>query len=299
MTAAARFSRFALVAFIMMLSLSGCQFLRPSYGPVKPFSPAPARLGDILPQLEQRWPQVQTYQAEGAMSVSGGLTGRVGLTTKFYYRFPYQMRLRADRGALTVLEVLQSGDQVAILDNTSRRLYYGSVQQLRNSPEVIGGLEPLQVANALLIGHTFLRTVRDVQATGAEPQGIRFSGGTATLARKMASAGPNLPEQIEEYTIRRRDGLIQGVRLTEKMPDGSARTLTVKYNSWGGTAEHPYPKSMTIDSSNPRTRLRVTVDSATMNPNLQPGVFTVDPQRYQVMPLQELLQGTKTAIDTQ
>jgi len=284
-------SRQILLAVILGVALSGCNTFRRQYSPLPAFQPPPTTLGAILPELEKRWPQLNSYQAQGDMAVSGeGVTGTVGFNSNLMYESPAQIRVRASRGPKTVLEVLQTGQVVSIIDSLDQKVYMGPVEQLIEHPGVIGGIEPLEIARALLIGQTFVNAVGVARAGGDDPATLNFEGDRLVFAQNLQMPGTTSVGRREEYVLRQRDGLIEGARLVQILPGERVVELIVDYNRWGVTGEGmAYPSEVVIESQNPRTRLKIQVDTVTVNYPFTPQAFYIDSGRYQMRGLNELL----------
>lgn len=276
----------------VLVTLSGCQFFRGQYSPLEPFSPQPTTLGQILPQLEQRWAPVGTYQAQGAMALSGeGVRGTVSFRSNTLYESPANIRVRASRGPKTVFEVLQTGSVVSIVDGTEEKVYVGAVEELLSHPGIIGGIEPLEIARALLIGQSFMNALNVTRASGGEVENIAFENDRLALSQVFTSPGETKPNRLEEYVVRREDGLIEGARLVQRQSDGQMVEVVVQYDEWGIDPQGmPYPKQFVIHSQAPKTELKVEVEESEINPKFTPQVFWIDQDKYEMRPLEQLLQ---------
>ncbi|MCX7015596.1 MAG: hypothetical protein NTW86_24095 [Candidatus Sumerlaeota bacterium] len=202
--------------------LSSCVLIQKPYSSVRPLSAPPQTLGAILPQLEARWPEPRTFQGQGELIVSGeGIRGKDVVDGNLLYSAPDRLRFRASRLPVgTVFEILQTGGRVSIKLNREGKVFEGSAAELASHPELIGGVEPLEVVRAFLIGRSFLDAVKEEQARGADPGSLAFQGDALTV-RAVREGTPTRAPRMEEYVVRRKDGLIQAARLFE--PDGEGQ----------------------------------------------------------------------------
>ena len=281
---------FSILTAIFGLTLGGCQFFRPEYSPLPAFSPKPDQLGAILPELQKRWSPITTYKASDELEISRGLLGTRAFPSAVVYESPDRFRLGLTRGPSTVLEVLQVGDQVGIMLPTDRIVFVGAVEELKQHPGAIGGVEPLEIARALLIGETFMEAIRSEQQAGKNPAQRSFEDDKLVFGHDVAE--PGQPVRHEQYVVRQKDGLIESARLETRVPGQPERVVDIEYDRWGISNGRPYPTRVVIRSS--AAKMIADIDSAEANPgDMSERAFTVDPQRFTtVRPLQEFLQQT-------
>jgi hypothetical protein len=93
---------------------------------------------------------------------------------------------------------------------------------------------------------------------------------------------------MEEYVVRRKDGLVEEARLYERSGEAWRLALTVLYQRWGEEGGRPYPRRLEIRAERPLTRLKIEVDKVLFNPKLSPEVFAIDARKAEVLPLNAL-----------
>jgi hypothetical protein len=284
---------------------AGCWLGKTPYGPLERIEPPPARLGQALAALEEgeRCAEVSTCLAQGDLTFSAeGMRGKTSVQSNLLYATPDRLRFRASYPLVgLVFEILQTGPAVQIKLNREGRIFRGTARELAEHPELIGGLEPLEVIWAFLVGQRLLEAVEEQREAGLEPDAVPFKEDLLVFSRQVPSPGGSKSESVEEYDIRREDGLIQEVRVydssREKRRKRAMPRLTVRYSGWGLKEGRLYPRKFEIHSRHPDTRLKIKVDKAQFDLFLQARVFQMDTEGFETLPLEELFLP-RTDVDT-
>ena len=287
-----RFAPSAVLAAYMLLS-TGC-WLRPTpFSPLPPLAPPPERLGQIMDRLRGRWPPVHTLQGQGELVLSGeGIRGKTWIQATILHASPDRLRFRASRPPLgTVFEILQAGQAVSIKLNRERKVFQGTAEELAGRPELIGGIEPLELARAVLIGESLAEAIDQEAGQDRDPAGLAFQNGCLVFSSIRPAPGGHGVERLEEFVIRQKDGLVEEARLSERDGQQWRRRLTIVYRHWEERGGRPYPQRFEILADHPATRLDVEVATIQFNPTLSPQVFIMDSKGDSILPLAELFQS--------
>ncbi len=276
-----RFAR-SILAAALCAAGSGC-FLRPApFSPLLPISPLPATVGEAIDSARTGWPEPKTFQAQGDLTIQGeGVRGKERLGANLLYAAPDRARLRASKMPVgTVFEALQIGDAVDIKLNRERLIFRGTIDDLAARPGALGAVRPRDVIHAILIGQ---RAAAEMDQAKDSARLARFDGDRAVLEGA---------DGMEEYVVRRRDGLIEEARLYEPGGGGRRLALVVEYKRWIERDGMVLPSQMEIRSEEPRTRVDVRIDATRFDPPLGARVFEMPAEPgVETRPLSELFEA--------
>lgn len=223
-----RLSLALLWALVALMALAGCNRMFQGRRPRDPdrqfVSPVgvlqiqhPMDVAQIQSVLEGRSRSERTLKARLEMTVATGFGGmRQRIDTQVFFQKPALVRARGSQESGTVFDLLLDGQDLQCVIYPERSYYRGTLAQLRNNPQILGGLEPDRLASQLMMEQTLVERFRSV----GTPQVTTIPGKYVLDFRISEAAG-------ERYYLRQAD------LLTDRMETYYGSEVTGAVRVWG------------------------------------------------------------------
>ncbi len=154
------------------------------------------------------------------------------------FKAPAQLRLRGSRAPIgTVFEVLLDGNDAGLYFNREKRLFIGTVAELLEKAEMLGGMTPMDLVSAVFV----LQNLRDWY--GAAMTMIERDLGQHLLI------GSRVPSGVQFlWLVRKEDGLVRELLIRSAQGDPLLRIKYQEYRMVGNPDrfEEPMPFKFTM-----------------------------------------------------
>jgi hypothetical protein len=217
-------------AVALCLACSSCTLFRPSFeAPVATFVTTPETTGDLADRLAPQHPRIEHFIAKMAVVASGkGIRGKQKITLYVLCRVPDQIVLKADhRRAGEVFRITQNGNGAAVYLPREGEFYRGTVDELREHPDVLFGVRPADMARILLIGQDVVDLLQAV------PSETPLPASPVGAAHWVIATAPDT-DRRETYAVRQADGLVEAITVFNNENKRHARISYERYDLFEG-----------------------------------------------------------------
>ena len=194
------------------------------------------------------------------------------------YRAPDKIRFGGSRVPIgTLFDVLLDGDRAVIYFNREGSLFVGSIDELAEKAEAIGGLSPRDLVSAVLMQQQLLDVLSSGDPVTVEP----------TAEHLLVATRRNSGQQCL-FMVRRQDGLVEEVLLRDEQGE---ETLRVRYQEYQLVADQearePLPSRMKLEVRSQGVTIDADVVEYRLEPKLNDKAF-LPPRAKRTYPMKAL-----------
>jgi len=282
-------------AMAVCLTCSSCTLFRPSFeAPVATFVSTPETTGDLADRLAPQHPRVEHFNAKMRVLASGeDIRGKQKIRLNALYRVPDQIFLRAvHRRAGELFWITQNGEGAAVYLPQAGEFYRGTVDELREHPDVLFGVRPADMARIFLIGQNVVDLLQAV------PSETPLPASPESAAHWVIATDPDEGRR-EVYAIRQADGLVEGISVLNEDTMRSARVAYERYDLFEGVL---FPSRFRLVSDRPDLSLVFEVETVTFEKRPSDRIMQLEPPAdsgIRIQPFADFFAGRGDVLESE